>query len=276
MATQTLFELPILSSPKATTSSGTVICTTLTPGAYLLTFTAPPDNRLLTSFCQAIILALDILEFSYPPGVVITTSGIPKFYSNGLDLEHASSTPGFFSSSLFALFRRLLTYRMPTVALVNGHSFAGGFMLAMFHDYRIFNPTRGFLCLNELDLGVPLKPAMSSIFRQKLSPQVYKVLVLEAKRFGGKEAFENGIVDGLGGMEEAMKLVIERKLAEKGKTGVYGLLKAEMFRETLGYLEDHKKEEERSRVENGKNDERRQAALTRADEWKINNLKSKL
>ena len=105
MATQTLFTLPI-----PDTASGTVVCTSPSAGVYVLTFTSPPDNRLLTPFCQTLILALDILEFKYPHGVVITTSGIQKFFSNGLDLEHASAIEGFFPNSLFALFKRLLTY----------------------------------------------------------------------------------------------------------------------------------------------------------------------
>ncbi|KAG4437991.1 hypothetical protein IFR05_006531 [Cadophora sp. M221] len=273
MAAQPLFSVPILGAEK---TSGTVVCTTPAPGVYILTFTSPPDNRVVTSFCQSMILALDILEFSYPHGVVITTSGIQKFFSNGLDLDHASNTPGFFPNSMFALFKRLLTYPMPTVALVNGHAFAGGFMLAMYHDYRIFNPSRGFLCLNELDLGVPLKPAMSSIFRQKLTPQVYKAMVLEAKRFGGKDALEAEIVDGLGGMEEVMKFVEERQLTQRSKTGVYGLLKAEMFRETMGYLEGHDRETKRDEENLKKDDERREAGQKRVAEWEKNANKAKL
>lgn len=134
-------------------------------------------------FCQAILLALDILETRHAPGVVITTSGISKFYSNGLDLEHASFTPGFFPESLYALWRRVLTYPMPTIALLNGHAFAGALMLAMMHDYRIMNPHKGYLCLNEVELGVPLRPPMSGVFRQKVSHQTYRRLVLEAYRF---------------------------------------------------------------------------------------------
>ncbi|EKD15182.1 uncharacterized protein L3040_001550 [Drepanopeziza brunnea f. sp. 'multigermtubi'] len=274
-----LFTVPIInpSSPKAS-PSGTVVCSSPSAGIYILTFTSPPDNRLLTSFFQSLLLAFDILEFSYPPGCVITTSGVQKFYSNGLDLEHASSTEGFFPDSMFALFRRLLTYPMPTVALINGHAFAGGFMLAMYHDYLIMNPSRGYLCLNELDLGVPLQPAMSSVFRQKLAPAVYKAMVLEAKRFSGAQALEDGIVDGLGGMEEALRFVEERKLMEKSKTGVYGLLKKEMWRESLGYLEKegYEREVAKSEAYLKREEGRKVVGGKRVAEWTKNAGKAKL
>ncbi len=159
-------------------------------------------------------------------------------------------------------------YPMPTIALINGHAFAGGLMLAMHHDYRIFNPSRGFLCLNELDFGATLKPAMSSIFREKVaSPMVYRSLVLEAKRFGAKQALEGGIVDGLGGMVEVMSLIKERKLIEKGKTGVYGLMKWEMYRETVGYLDGHQKEEQRAHEYLNIEDRRREEGQMRVKEW---------
>lgn len=72
---------------------------------------------------------------------------------------------------------------MPTIAVINGHAFAGALMLAMHHDYRIMNAQKGFVCLNEIDFGAPLKPPMTSIFRQKVSPTTYRSLVLEGKRF---------------------------------------------------------------------------------------------
>src|SRR5271170_1247900 len=161
---------------------------------------------------------------------------------------------------------------MPTVALVNGHAFAGGLMLAMYHDYRIFNPSRGFLCLNELDFGVPLKPAMSSIFRQKIPyPAVYRSLVLEAKRFGAKDALEGGIVDGLGGIDEVIALIKERKLVEKGKSGVYGLMKWEMYRETVGFLDGHYEEEKKGDDYVKVDDRRREEGRSRVKEWEKKN-----
>lgn len=98
-----LFSVPIA-------TGGSFECTSPAEKVYLLTFISPPDNRLTTAFLEAFSLALDIIEERYPKGVVVTTSGIPKFYSNGLDLQHATETEGFWDNILHPLWRRLLTY----------------------------------------------------------------------------------------------------------------------------------------------------------------------
>ncbi|KAL8714293.1 MAG: hypothetical protein Q9225_006597 [Loekoesia sp. 1 TL-2023] len=157
---------------------------------------------------------------------------------------------------------------MPTVALLNGHAFAAGLMTAMMHDYRFMNPHRGFLCLNELEFGAPLKPPMSSIFRQKLpNPNTYRTMVLEAKRFNALEALEEGIVDGLGMVPEALKFVEEMKLVDKAKSGVYGQLKKEMWRETVGYLEDHLGSEKRIKEDIQAQKRRQEEEETRVVKW---------
>ena len=139
------------------------------------------------------------------------------------------------------------------------------------------------MCLNELDFGAALKPAMSSIFRQKLSGATYRSLVLEARRFTGPAALEAGIIDAIGspafggvgggngartgttGWEAVLRLVKERGLAGKGKTGVYGLMKMEMYRESLAYLEGHEKEDEPDeRLVEGE-DRRREEGSRRAE-----------
>lgn len=112
--TKQLFSVPIPSA------NGSFTCTIPSDAEgnstiYLLTFTSPADNRLTPEFLDTFLLALDILEHRYPKGVLITTSGIQKFFSNGLELEKALSTPGFFEGHLFKLFRRLLTYIFPSL-----------------------------------------------------------------------------------------------------------------------------------------------------------------
>ncbi|KAI0443929.1 putative carnitinyl-CoA dehydratase [Xylaria telfairii] len=236
MASTELFSVPIPAVPSH--PGGSIVCTTPAPKVYLLTFTSPADNRLTPEFCRALINALDIIEFGYEPGVVVTTSGIKKFYSNGLDLGLAMSTVGFWEDSLYPLFRRFLTYPMPTVALLNGHAFAGGIFLAMHHDYRVFTGSgRGYVCVNELEFGAPLPPPLSSIVRIKTTPVVYRSLVLEAKRFDAKAALEAGIVDAVGELDAVLKLIEDRGLVVKGTKGSYGWLKEEMYKESIALLD---------------------------------------
>ncbi len=157
---------------------------------------------------------------------------------------------------------------MPTIALMNGHAFAAGFMTAMMHDYRIMNPHRGFLCLNELDFGAPLKPPMASIFRTKLpSPNTYRTMVLESKRFNALETLKEGIVDGLGGVDEVLAFVGEMGLAERGKSGVYGRLKAEMWRETVAFLDNAEGSDRREERELQDRNRRQEEEKRRVEAW---------
>lgn len=132
------------------------------------------------------------------------------------------------------------------------------------------NTNRGFACINELDFGVPLKPAMSAIFRLKLPPSSYRTLVLEAHRFNGTAALQAGIVDALGGLDETLTFVASRKLTEKAKTGIYGLMKAEMYRESVHLLteEGHVREEERVRKMVKEDGDRKERGRERAGEIK--------
>ncbi|KAI2643129.1 enoyl-CoA hydratase/isomerase [Xylaria nigripes] len=232
-----LFTVPI-PAQESHPGGGTIICTTPAPQVYLLTFTSAPDNRLTPEFCRALLIALDIIEYGHEPGVMVTTSGIKKFYSNGINLESAIASPAFWESSLYPLYRRLLTYPMPTVALINGHAFAGGIMLAMHHDYRVFTASgRGFACVNELELRMPLPPPLCSIFRVKTLPSTFRALVLEARRFDGRAALEAGLVDAVGELDAVLNLVEERRLVEKAASKSYGWLKTEMYCEVVALLD---------------------------------------
>lgn len=105
--TEQLFSIPI--ETVGPHPGGAIVATSPKPNVYVLTWTSPPDNRITTPFCKALLAALDVIEFGdYAPGVVITTSGIPKFYSNGLDLEHAIQTPGFWAL-FYSVWKRFLT-----------------------------------------------------------------------------------------------------------------------------------------------------------------------
>ncbi|KAK5090089.1 hypothetical protein LTS08_007348 [Lithohypha guttulata] len=221
------------------------------PPIYLLTHHSPPDNRLTPPFLQTYLHALLRLQHGdYPYGILLTTSSITKFFSNGLDL--ATFQPSDKPRYLYPLWRKLLTYPMPTCAVINGHGFAGGLMLSMFHDFRIMNPHRGWLCLNELEFDAELAPAMASIFKAKLTNSTFRSLLLEARRFTSLQALEYGLVDGLGGLEEAVNVMTDVEgghgragmvVSVRGRGTVYGKLKEEMYKDVLTQLEMSELEE---------------------------------
>lgn len=272
-----LFTLAI--PPLAPYPGGTLTCTQPSPKTYLLTLTSPPDNRLTTPVCTALLEALDILEFGpYPPGVLVTTSGIPKFFSNGLDLDHAVANAATYWPLLYSVWRRLLAYPMPTVALINGHAFAGGLMLAVAHDYRLAPSPKGFLCVNELLFGAHLPPPMSALFRTKMSPLTYRNLVLEARRYNAEEAVAAGIADAVAEKpEDVFAFIAERDLTNKAKTGVYGVLKAEMYHELIEYLKSPGLEMHDARLAEtrARDDERKEFGKVWYEQW-LKDAKAKL
>ncbi|KFA74711.1 hypothetical protein S40288_03955 [Stachybotrys chartarum IBT 40288] len=263
-----LFTLPI-AAQGTQHPGGTITCTEPRERLYVLTWTSPADNRLTTPFLQTLLTALDLLEFGHPSGAVLTTSGIPKFYSNGLDLAHAQETEGFWAL-LYSVWRRFLTYPMPTVSYMNGHSFAGGLMLAMAHDYRLAPSPKGYLCANELNFGAPLLPAMSAIFRHKLPAPTYRSIVLEAHMFPGAEAVSAGIADATAtSLDEALAFAEEKALKDKNATGVYGVLKAEMYKDLLAFMQapTMQAEEARFAAEEERERERREFGKVWFEQW---------
>jgi Delta3-Delta2-enoyl-CoA isomerase len=117
---------------------------------------------------------------------------------------------------------------------------------------------------------------MQSIFREKLAPQVYRSLILEAHRFPGPAALEAGIVDELGGLPEVLKLIETKKLMNKAESGVYGALKADMYRATVAELDNHAANEAADIATMEANKERKEAVLEKVRKWEANGGKTKL
>lgn len=208
---------------------------------YVLTMNAG-ENRFNRGFLDAMNRALDDVERESGPAAVVTVGGTEKFYSNGLDLAWLGSDDGRsegarFVEDVIRLFARFLTLPIPTVAALNGHAFAAGGMLALAHDFRVMRADRGFFCLPEVDINVPLAPGMTALIQAKLAPRVVVETVLTGARLGGPQCVERGIVDAAVAGPEVLPHAIERAAALATKDrATYGALKRGLYAGILPIL----------------------------------------
>jgi enoyl-CoA hydratase/carnithine racemase len=179
------------------------------------------ENRFNPSMLEAIDGALDEVERSEGPAAVVLT-GQGKFFSNGLDLEwmlaHAEQDgPARVADGLQALYRRLVTFPVTTVAAVNGHAFAGGAMLALACDQRVMRSDRGYFCLPEVDINIPFTNGMTKLIQAKLAPAAASEAMLTGRRYTAEEALAAGVVDVVVPEEQVLTVASERAQALAGK-----------------------------------------------------------
>ena len=177
------------------------------------------ENRFNRTFVDAVHAALDEVAVADGP-VALVTVGEGKFFSNGLDLDwmtgDGAGDTGFLDD-VHRMLQRVLALDVVTVAAVNGHAFAGGAMLATAHDYRVMREDRGYWCLPEVDLGLPLTPVMYEVLAAHLPRAALADAALSGRRYSGPEARAAGIVTEVAAEDDVLPRAIEIAAALAGK-----------------------------------------------------------
>jgi enoyl-CoA hydratase/carnithine racemase len=175
---------------------------------------------------------LDEAEAAAGPKALVTT-GAGKFYSNGLDLDYMQSgevEPGAYVESVLAIMSRVLTFPAITVAAMNGHAFGAGAQMALAHDYRIMRKDRGYFCMPEIDLGMPLHPGMTALIQARLPIQTAHEVIATGTRYSAELALEKSIVDRVEDEANVVSSAVELATGLAAKAApVMSRLKAEMY-----------------------------------------------
>jgi enoyl-CoA hydratase/carnithine racemase len=197
------------------------------------------DNRFHGESVAEWHAALDEVEAAEGPAALVTT-GNGKFFSNGFALERLieEGTLGAVIPDALRLFARFLRLPMWSVAAINGHAFAAGAMLAMAHDARVMRADRGYWCLPEADMGVPLAPGMTAIIKEKLPIATAHAAVVTAQRWGGQDAVAAGIVDEAVPEDEVLARAVELAAARAGTNReATTALRASLYDDLIAILE---------------------------------------
>ena len=208
-------------------------------GAVFILTLGDDENRFHPDRLAVINAALDEAESADAPKAVVTT-GVGKFYSNGLDLDFMSSNPDAAESNLrdvHVLFARVLAFPAPIVAGIQGHAFAAGAMLALAHDLCVMRGDRGYFCLPEVDLGIPFTAGMNALIRSRLPIATAHEAMTTARRYGGADAKATGIVAATAGEGEVLDVAVALAAERAPKAGpVFGAIKARLYAEVIAEL----------------------------------------
>lgn len=190
------------------------------------------ENRFSPDFLDFVDVSLDEIAQSDEAAVLLTT-GADKFFSNGLDLEWVMAHPTELASyvdRIHAMFAKVLTLPVATVAAVNGHAFGGGAMLAMAHDYRVMRDDRGYFCFPEVDILIPFTEGMAALIQAKVTPQTAVESMTTGRRYGASDAVARGLVDAAAPADDLVRVASELVAPMAGKDRrTLGKIKQVMF-----------------------------------------------
>ena len=137
----------------------------LAPATRVLRMQRPPVNSLNLELLASFADSLAEAEGDKACRAVVLASSSPKVFSAGLDItemhEPDPERLRSFWRTLQEVWLKLSTSRVATIAAIEGHSPAGGCMLAMSCDWRVMSLTDGgadgrplTIGLNETKLGI--------------------------------------------------------------------------------------------------------------------------
>jgi enoyl-CoA hydratase/carnithine racemase len=199
------------------------------------------ENRFHPDWMTSVSDLLDEVEAVEGPRALVTTA-TGKFFSNGLDIEwlgENSDQVTQYVHQVHALFARVLSFPAPTVAALQGHTFAAGAMLALAHDWRYMRADRGFFCLPEADINIPFTEGMTALIKSKLTPAAATDAMITARRYGGGDALVAGLVDGVADEDALLAKAVEHAQPLAAKNGpTMGTIKTRMYAAELEVLLD--------------------------------------
>lgn len=157
-----------------------------------------PVNGLNLELLEVLGKTFDDLEKSKSRGMILTSES-PTVFSAGLDImEMYKPDPERcrkFWTTLQNTWIKLYTSSYPTVAAINGHSPAGGCLLALSCEYRIMVGSKNTIGLNETKLGIIAPKWFQDCMKNAIGERKAELALTQGKMFSTEEALAVGLID---------------------------------------------------------------------------------
>jgi enoyl-CoA hydratase/carnithine racemase len=149
-------------------------------------------------------------------GVILTGQG--SIFSVGLDIKELiaqeSDETSVFFKAFFGLVMKMVKAPFPIISAINGHSPAGGCVLAIASDYRIMADGDKFrIGLNELPVGIMATPSIFHLYSFWIGQRRAYHFLLSGKQVSPLEARQVGLVEEIATQENVLEIA-ELKMNE--------------------------------------------------------------
>ena len=205
------------------------------------------ENRHNPTFIKEILNAFDEIEKEQDISSVAITSDDPKNWSQGIDLNWVSEAVAGnnrqgikdFMYGLNRMFKRMLLYPMPVIAVINGHAFGDGSIMACACDFRFMRADRGFFCFPEVDVNIPFLPGMLAMTEKAIPPYKLQEIVFTGKKVAAPELEESHvIVKSCKNLNELMETSLAFAGTFHKKRPIFGEIKSRMYKHIIEIMEN--------------------------------------
>jgi enoyl-CoA hydratase/carnithine racemase len=110
-------------------------------------------------------------------------------------------------------------------------------MLALSHDVRVMRSDRGYLCLPEIDLGMPFGNGFAALIGAKLPQPALNRMAVLGERVTADAALQLGIVDHTAELDDVLPRArgIAESLAGKAKP-IMATIRADYYGDAIAAL----------------------------------------
>ncbi len=177
----------------------------------ILTMRHGKANALDSEFCEALAARFVDLRNAEAKAVVLTAQG--RIFSAGVDLKRLSAGGAdyvrAFLPSLHKLYDAVFFYPKPVVMAINGHTMAGGAVLAACGDRRIMAREAGRIGVTEMLVGVPFPALAFEVVRFAVPPRHLAEFTLTGATYPTDAALTKGWIDEVVAPADLMTRALE-------------------------------------------------------------------
>jgi Delta3-Delta2-enoyl-CoA isomerase len=130
---------------------------------------------------------------------LVVTSTHSSIFCPGVDLaslvDYSRAEMRTFYDAMTGLVRRKFAYPKPEVYALNGHTIAGGLMMALAGDYRVMANGKFYVGLMEIELGLASPISVVAMLAHVLGGRDMERVLFRGERYAPEQARALGLVD---------------------------------------------------------------------------------